>query len=335
MQTIERKFYIDTLTILSCISVVFLHANGVFWSHPSGRLWLTSNLIECIFYFAVPVFFMISGATLLEYRKRYDTNTYLKKRVRRTLIPFVAWSIIGFSIHFLILKKIPSISDVIQLPLDIINCKYFGVYWFFIPLFTCYLSIIYLSRLIQFKKIIVFLIIWISFSTSIIPFLNNLFGWRINETLMTVPPGGGYILYILLGFFLSQIKFAKFTRYLVYLCGLVGFLLHFLGTWYLGLEPTKPINMLFKGYLNFPSVLFSIAIFTLIKHNPLIFIYNSRIFTPFVLKIKENSLGIYLIHAYFLYYIFPKISLLNTSSIYYRLLSPFFLLYFFALLSVI
>ena len=77
---INKEYYIDTLTILSCIAVVYLHANGIFWTHPSGRLWLTSNVIESFFYFAVPVFFMISGATLLEYRQRYSTLTFIKKR---------------------------------------------------------------------------------------------------------------------------------------------------------------------------------------------------------------------------------------------------------------
>lgn len=56
MMNINKEYYIDTLTILSCIAVVYLHANGIFWTHPSGRLWLTSNVIESFFYFAVPVF---------------------------------------------------------------------------------------------------------------------------------------------------------------------------------------------------------------------------------------------------------------------------------------
>ena len=78
---INKEYYIDTLTILSCIAVVYLHANGIFWTHPSGRLWLTSNVIESFFYFAVPVFFMISGATLLEYRQRYSTLTFIKSQI--------------------------------------------------------------------------------------------------------------------------------------------------------------------------------------------------------------------------------------------------------------
>ena len=69
-----KKLYIAILNILACQSVIILHANGVFWSHPSGSLWITSNFLETFFYPAVPIFFMISGATLLDYRQRYGTK---------------------------------------------------------------------------------------------------------------------------------------------------------------------------------------------------------------------------------------------------------------------
>ena len=57
--------YISALNVLSCMAVVFLHTNCVFWDFKKENYWITANIIECIFYFAVPVFFMISGATLI------------------------------------------------------------------------------------------------------------------------------------------------------------------------------------------------------------------------------------------------------------------------------
>lgn len=50
--------------------------------------------IEVLFYWAVPIFFMLTGATLMRYRERYDTKTFLLKRFQRTVIPFLAWSTI-------------------------------------------------------------------------------------------------------------------------------------------------------------------------------------------------------------------------------------------------
>lgn len=188
---INKEYYIDTLTILSCIAVVYLHANGIFWTHPSGRLWLTSNVIESFFYFAVPVFFMISGATLLEYRQRYSTLTFIKKRFLRAFVPFISWSLFAIVVFYITVKRVPNINEILSIPLDIINCKYFSIYWFFIPLFTCYLSIIYLSRIINFFKLSIFLILWIFISVSIFPFISSLLHIEINRDLLATPPGGG------------------------------------------------------------------------------------------------------------------------------------------------
>ena len=53
----QQLLYINVLTVISCVGVVFLHANGIFWAHPTGMRWITANLIETFFYYAVPIFF--------------------------------------------------------------------------------------------------------------------------------------------------------------------------------------------------------------------------------------------------------------------------------------
>ena len=59
-------FYITVLNVLSALSVVGLHVNGCFWQFSREWWWLTANIIESVLYFAVPVFFMLIGATLLD-----------------------------------------------------------------------------------------------------------------------------------------------------------------------------------------------------------------------------------------------------------------------------
>ena len=89
------KLYISVLNCVSCVAVVLLHTNGIFWSHPSGELWISANFIETYFYWAVPIFFMISGATLMDYRERYTTAEFYKNRIKKTVVPFVFWSLIS------------------------------------------------------------------------------------------------------------------------------------------------------------------------------------------------------------------------------------------------
>ena len=137
--------YISYLSVISAIAVIILHTNGVFWSFSKARLWITANIIECAFYFAVPIFFMITGITLLDYRDRYDTKTYFKKRITKTVIPFIVWSFIA--IAYKLINKSISLNDLslINIINGILSTKYLSIYWFFIPLFQIYLCIPFLS----------------------------------------------------------------------------------------------------------------------------------------------------------------------------------------------
>lgn len=88
MSDSNRIEYIDYLNVFCCLSVIALHCNGCFWKFSYESYWISSVFIECIFYFAVPIFFMITGITLFDYKDKYDTKTYFIKRFNRTVIPF-------------------------------------------------------------------------------------------------------------------------------------------------------------------------------------------------------------------------------------------------------
>ena len=68
----EKKEYISILSVISSLAVVILHTNGCFWTFSYNGHWPSANVIESVMYFAVPIFFMISGATLIDYNERYD-----------------------------------------------------------------------------------------------------------------------------------------------------------------------------------------------------------------------------------------------------------------------
>lgn len=59
---------IDVVNIAACVAVVALHVNGGIWGFARNLNWAMMLITECVCYWAVPVFFMITGATLLEYR---------------------------------------------------------------------------------------------------------------------------------------------------------------------------------------------------------------------------------------------------------------------------
>lgn len=205
-----KKNYITYLNVLSCFAVVCLHTNGSFWHFTESKNWIFSNLIECIFYFAVPVFFMISGATLLEYRKKYNTKEFFKKRFSKTLIPFISWSIIGIVYMCIIDKHYLNHCSLINIFEMILNTRIIDIYWFFIPLFSVYLCLPILS-LIDFNKnrdTLKYLIV-ITFVLNI--FLPNIFSvchMQYNVLLSSVVCMD-YMVYVLTGYYLDNNEISK------------------------------------------------------------------------------------------------------------------------------
>lgn len=40
-QHVTSLFYVTILNVVASFSVVALHTNGIFWTRPTGRLWIT------------------------------------------------------------------------------------------------------------------------------------------------------------------------------------------------------------------------------------------------------------------------------------------------------
>lgn len=302
------KLYISCLTILSAFSVVALHANSVYWTHPSGRLWITASFIECFFYFAVPVFFMLSGATLMEFRRRYDEITFFKKRFQRTVVPFVLWSLIALFLGVQTISDL-SLGSIIK---DLVNYKYCDIYWFFPNLFACYLAIPFISA-INDKKLLCQLSIVLFCLSSLIPFLLKLVNFEINWPSFYF--GNIYILYVVIGYLFSKFDFTRYLPWIA-LMGLIGLLAHFISQ--VTTPPLEPINFLYKGYLNWPTVLYSSSIFILGKE--LFTKYEdflSNRLKDWIFKTSSCMFGVYLIHIFLIRALishFPEF----TKSIFFR-----------------
>ena len=77
----KRYAYFDYLSIAACIAVLYMHHNGLAHHYEKSAMWLISMGIECLCFWAVPVFFMISGAKLMNYRERHTTKEFIKRRM--------------------------------------------------------------------------------------------------------------------------------------------------------------------------------------------------------------------------------------------------------------
>lgn len=212
MKTIEtpitekkhRLNYIDILNIMACFCVIWIHCNGIVHTYSKDACWKTALIVETIAYFAVPIFIMITGATLLNYREKYDTKTFFKKRIQRTVIPFLVWSLIILiwkctSNKFEIKEfTIPNIISIF------LNSSMENIYYFFPMIFSIYLTLPILSLLTkkqEHRKYMWYMVILAFVTQSFLPLICKIFGITWNKDLGT-PLVSGLLIYVLLRLFI-------------------------------------------------------------------------------------------------------------------------------------
>lgn len=107
--------------------------------------------------------------------------------------------------------------------------------------------------------------------------------------------GGGYIIFVCLGYLLANTDLSKNQRILIYLLGIGSALFRYSFTYYLSLE-TGHVEKLLFGYTQFHSVLLAVAVFVFAKNCDILksdVVYKHA---NLITKISSCSLGIYLIH---------------------------------------
>lgn len=290
-----RLQYIDVLNVLAAFSVVMLHCNGVFWGGPAvgHRTWYSANFIETFFYWAVPIFFMISGVTLMDYRERMDTKTYFSHRIKKTVVPYLIWTFIA--IVYLALKDSnPEALTIRSYIENLLSPSAMSIYWFFPPLFGVYFSIPILSAISPRHEVFRYIIICGLIGAAALPLVFSLFGFTMNWSFIPIA-ASGHTLYAVIGYELAHAQFTDEQKTGLYILGILGFLMQFIGVQVL--STPDGVSRVFKGYLNLPALLQSIAVFVFVKQ--FVEAHRNDRLERMARQLSSTTFGVYLIHYYF------------------------------------
>lgn len=288
----ERVIYFDILNILACLSVVFLHMNGIVHEYTPTLAWKTSLIFEVICYWAVPVFIMLSGATLLKYKERYDTKTFFKKRFSKVLIPWIIWS---FVVYIIKNKNI----EILKFIDDFIYCRIESIYWFF-PLILylyCLVPILAIfTEKAEYRKTLKYIFSFIFIFGGIIKPIYIIMG-KTFPTIFDYCLGTcGDIMFLVLGYLLSTANLSKKNRVIIYILGIISALIRYCYTYYFSIVEGMLNRDLFD-YTSAISVLLATSVFVFIKNINWEEVITKLHIKPTALgKISSCSLGIYLIH---------------------------------------
>ena len=319
----KRIEYIDLANVISTFAVVILHTNGCFWDFSRERYWLTADVIESLFIFAVPVFFMISGISLMDYQKKYDTKIYLKKRFSKTVIPFLFWTFMGLLFDIFFLHTVKASDLTLKVLVDgFINNHFVQIYWFFMPLFGIYLSIPLFASIEEEKRVELFKYLFLIgfIFNGTIPFLLSAFhidmAWPLGINVVS-----GYAIFVVMGYLIHKIDFTLNQRCIIYILGLAGLLMHFGGTYYESYA-LGDVSHIYKNLTYAPIVMYSGAFLLFIKQ------ISEKVMktniSKYVRFIKKYTFPIYLMYYYIIEILNRYLHLTNyTKSIFYRLGMPF------------
>ena len=320
-----RMDWISLAAVVSCIAVMFLHVNNCYWDGKiHAEYFASANAIESIFYFAVPVFFMITGSTLLDFYKRYGLRQYILKRVVKTVIPYIIWSLLSVAIYIWRGKLDPSKVTFLYIIQGLSKGNLLSIYWFFMSLFCVYLSIPLYAAIRDDKRKSVFIYLaTVGFVLNILmPFLKKYYNWDITFSL-SIGVLGSYLFYVPIGYLISHYKMHWSIRVVVYGLAIFGLLIHLLSGYYKSLEAGKLFTE-YKGYLNLPCVLYSVGIFVFFRYGGQ-HIMKMKIPCKIFTFLSGFTFSIFLIHQH-LIYIFIDWWNIDRTLLIYRMTFPFFLL---------
>ncbi|WP_165364213.1 acyltransferase [Sporolactobacillus sp. THM19-2] len=314
----KRVLYMDLLACVSALFVVVLHSTLTVFNFRVDRSWLESLLIQSFFHWPVPIFFMLSGANLLSYRERYSTSTFFKKRIKRVLIPFLIWSFIWAVFNYL-KGWMPDFSIKHIAKLFLYN-NIQNIFWFFYTILGIYLCIPILSLIAkkENKKLIQYFIVLCLLQTGVIPIVFGMAQQPV-PWYTSLPLVGGFLSYVLTGWYLVTFSINKKMRYTIYLLGFISGIAISIGTYYFSL-PTKQLNQLFFEYNSIFVYFLSVAVFVLfqsIKWDSLI----TPKLTRWLTIISSTSFGVYIIH-FFVIIELDRYFHVDNTSLYYMTVHP-------------
>lgn len=296
--TKTNLFFIDFLRCIAAIAVVGIHVLGP-WRELFGLIdenqWMAAASYNSLLRWAVPIFFMISGALLLREQTSQQTpfncNHYIQRRITKVVVPFLLWSVLYAVIGGIEVSVEASgwqSAQTITILSQANNQPTWYHLWFFYQFIPIYFVIPLLAPLLckmTSQQIKLLIYAW---------FLLTLMHWLDVETILRQPLLL-YSGYLVLGWYLISRDNSEDVSLWLWAGGAM-LVFNVLGTWQLSHEHGR-YAIFFMGYKSFNTAVIAAMLFVLAQT------YAEKITGKLrqgISLIARYSLGIYLIHPLFL-----------------------------------
>ncbi|WKZ93865.1 acyltransferase family protein [Chimaeribacter arupi] len=285
----EKNLNLDVMRAIAIGAVVLIHGSmNTFYMAPIDSVaWNITNLCYSLSRFCVPLFFMISAFLLI--KEDMDVRAFLRRRLTRIALPFLAWSLIYgilngediFSRHWLV--------DVV------INHNAMAQLWFLYALIGLYL-LMPLVSLIYYKGgrtfCLFYTVLTFLFSCTF-PFLSDAFKITISFVgNMALNNFNAYVIFLFLPLLIKDIGFTRQRGWLALGLFILAVIVMFTGTRSVSLA-AHAARETYYTYFYPPTVVASAALFYLMLNARFTF---SPLIKQRLTSVAECSFGIFLAH---------------------------------------
>jgi surface polysaccharide O-acyltransferase-like enzyme len=295
-QTVE---WLDSLRAIATIGVIVIHTATpvvkMSYGVNTGNWWC-GNLFDSAARFAVPLFLMLSGATLLG--KEEEIKIFYRKRFMRVLVPFLFWMVVYWIYRWLVLPSpeqphgcVAVCSWAIKLLLHEGISKHFWYVYMILFFYLLFPLLRKAMRGLRRKEVLWLIIGWVLLSFSLRKIPTNFYNWTGDypQRLWGYFQLSGYLV---LGYYLTTFRVeTRRHRFFAAAVFLLTVIVAAVSTFYCSCK-THQLDLSMYGNATFNTLAQSIAIFLLLK--------NLSIGNRWLLKtqrlISNYSYGIYLSH---------------------------------------
>lgn len=298
MQEIPRNTGICYLRIFATICVVWLHTNSTLIDNP--------NLFKLTFeeqaffsasyqmmYWAVPIFFMITGALFLNPKRETSYYIYITKYVKRMILALFIFGIPFASLKLVMLEHSLTPMLLLLSIKAVIENDSFGHLWYLFTLIGIYLVLPIFKAFVQKTsendlKIFLLLLIAIDF---FFPLVNELLEIRIAFELPFKYP----VFYVLLGYYITYMspewsKKLKTNMVVIVCCIILIWILNFL----------KLTPDVWTSYNSPLTAILAISIYSVFTQH----IYRTISISSTIWNLDRLCFGVYLVHPLFIQYVY-------------------------------
>ena len=296
----DRIFAFDIMSIVAIMAVILIHVSSKYITQTSvGSLeYVLGCILNSISRFGAPLFFMISGALMLNEKKNLTFKSCLIRAVNLLILLFI-WSLFYALVKYVGFPIIKGYGVSFK---AFIYAFIYGNYhlWFLYVLIGLYLVtpllrfIVNKKNLAYVKYFIALCVVFVYIPTLVTRVLNfygqpGIFGFLRQFDVALV---GVYTGYYVLGYYLYNVAFEKRHRITIYIFGVLSLFATVFGAIFINFD-------IFFSYGTITVFVYSMAVFVFIKE-----LSKNKVSPEKLTLFSRLSFGVYLLHAFILGIVF-------------------------------